>query len=108
MNLRAIEHSVGRRIRDSERKEDLIKDNWIFGKNICVTGTFIYPRTEVMSYIKLLGGSNHLHITKSTNILIVSDSQTSNTSKQTKAKSNDIEIIEENVFVSLLSTKGLI
>lgn len=85
---------------ESELKNE-IKDNFFFSKNIVLTGTLLnFKRNEAKEKLAKLGAKVTESVSKNIDLVIVGDKPGS---KLDKAKKLNLEIIDENKFLSLLN-----
>lgn len=93
---------------------DFDEEHPLFGKVCVITGELSMPRKEAMQAIADVGGINGDSVTKKTNYLITGEYDYSNYGKnyisnkrkkaeEYKLKGQDIEIISEDVFISMLN-----
>lgn len=80
-----------------------LDSNILDGKKICITGSFEnYSREDIIELIEQNGGKYTNTVSKNTNYLILGNL---GGSKQVKAESLGIEIIEINDFLNILSNR---
>jgi DNA ligase (NAD+) len=83
-----------------ERKQETVK-NMLEGKSFCITGSLSRVRKEYEDLIEQNGGKNVSGVTSKTNYLVTND-QTTTTSKLTKAKELGTIIIDELQLQTML------
>jgi DNA ligase (NAD+) len=89
---------------EKEKTESTPVLNLLNGKSFCITGALSRVRSEIEQMIEQLGGTNVSGVTKKTNYLVTND-QTTPTSKLTKAKELGVKIISEMELVDMLTKK---
>jgi len=100
MNLRYVEHRQHKK-RKEPQQSTKVSGNWIKDQQVCMTGTFILPRRTVITMITDLGGQSVDRVSKSIDILIVSNTTSRESSKMSKARQYNIKIMRESEFAEL-------
>ena len=91
---------LGLNFKFSETKNEL-KDNFFFSKNIVLTGIFLkYKRNELKEKLESLGAKITEFVSKNVDLVIVGSKPGS---KFDKAKKMNLEILNEDKFMNLLS-----
>jgi DNA ligase (NAD+) len=87
---------------EKEKTESTPVLNLLNGKSFCITGALSRVRSEIEQMIETLGGKNVSGVTKKTDYLVTND-QTTPTSKLTKAKELGVKIISELELIEMLT-----
>ena len=104
-NKEFIDKMKGHGVNMKKNKENSKpSSNLLAGKSICITGSLSKVRSEIEATIESLGGKNVSGVTKNTDYLVTND-QTTVTSKLAKARELGVKIISEAELIEMLEGK---